>query len=66
MRQMDLRADMTEATFLPQIGDALLTECLNRGSRDNMSVTIAALGKQASQIIPPIQAQKLDFMSPQK
>jgi serine/threonine protein phosphatase PrpC len=67
VRQMDMRADMTDA-ILPQIGDALLTECLNRGSRDNMSVTIAALGKQASQIQPPMQAQKLDFnfMSPQK
>jgi serine/threonine protein phosphatase PrpC len=65
VRQMDLRADMTDV-ILPQIVDALLTECLDRGSRDNMSVTIAALGKQASQILPPIQAQKLDFASPQK
>ena len=60
VRQMDMRTDMTDA-ILPQIGDALLTECLHRGSRDNMSVTIAAVGKQASQIIPPMQAQKLDF-----
>uniref|UniRef100_A0A7S1VKM7 PPM-type phosphatase domain-containing protein n=1 Tax=Grammatophora oceanica TaxID=210454 RepID=A0A7S1VKM7_9STRA len=37
-----------EATdILPQVGDALLTECLNRGSQDNMTAIVVALSDAA-------------------
>jgi serine/threonine protein phosphatase PrpC len=67
VRQIELRADMSNAV-LPEVGDALLTECLNRGSRDNMSVAIVALSKAVEQVRarPLIHGKALDFASPRK
>jgi serine/threonine protein phosphatase PrpC len=49
---------------LPEVGDALLRESLNAGSKDNMTVIVAALSKESSKIKPVIQGRALDFTSP--
>ena len=41
------RRTQTSETVLPEVGDALLLECLNVGSQDNMSVIVVALGSTA-------------------
>uniref|UniRef100_A0A7R9ZMV8 PPM-type phosphatase domain-containing protein n=1 Tax=Craspedostauros australis TaxID=1486917 RepID=A0A7R9ZMV8_9STRA len=41
-----------DSTVLPQVGDALLSTCLDKGSRDNMSVVLVALNQGAEPLAP--------------
>jgi serine/threonine protein phosphatase PrpC len=60
LRQAEVRSDMTD-TVLPEVGDALLRESLNRGSRDNMTTVILALSGESEKIRPVIKGKTLDF-----
>jgi serine/threonine protein phosphatase PrpC len=62
LHQVQVRADITD-TVLPEVGDALLRESLNLGSRDNMTCVIVALSKESKKIRPVIR-KTLDFASP--
>jgi serine/threonine protein phosphatase PrpC len=62
--QVSVRKEITD-TVLPEVGDALLRESLNAGSKDNMSVVIAALSKESTGIKTIIQGRTLDFASPE-
>ena len=46
VNQMEMATDADDV--LPKVGDLLLNECLNRGSTDNMSCVIIALGKSTA------------------
>lgn len=59
MQQYHVRKQISTDTILPEIGDALLRESLNRGSKDNMTTIIAAL-----EAIPSPTGKTLDFSSP--
>lgn len=63
--QVQVRKDISE-TVLPEVGDSLCRESLNRGSRDNMTVVVVALNQAVEVIRPGIQAKTLDFASPRK
>jgi protein phosphatase 2C family protein 2/3 len=63
LHQVEVRKEITD-TVLPEVGDALLRESLNAGSKDNMTVIVAALSKESSKIKPVIQGRALDFTSP--
>lgn len=63
LHQVEVRKDITD-TVLPEVGDALLRECLNAGSKDNMTVIVAALSKELSKVKPVIEGRALDFTSP--
>ncbi len=58
IQQYEIRRQISD-TILPEIGDALLRESLNRGSKDNMTTIIVAL-----EAVP--QGKTLDFASPSK
>lgn len=49
-----------DASLLPEVGDALLKECLSEGSRDNMTTIVVSLKKQEM----PVSPKTLDFGSP--
>ncbi|CAJ1940376.1 unnamed protein product [Cylindrotheca closterium] len=61
--QVSVRKEITD-TVLPEVGDALLRESLNAGSKDNMTVVVAALSKESTGIKTIIQGRTLDFTSP--
>ena len=66
--QVSLRASKSESV-LTEVADALLNECLGRGSKDNMSVTIVALSQcmeQMSVSSTAMEGKTLDFRSPRK
>jgi serine/threonine protein phosphatase PrpC len=66
LHQVQVRADITD-TVLPEVGDALLRESLNLGSRDNMTTVLVALSKESEKIRPlVIPGKTLDFASPRK
>jgi len=47
LEQIQLRKTSSD-TILPEVGDALLLECLNLGSQDNLSTIVVALGDTAN------------------
>jgi serine/threonine protein phosphatase PrpC len=57
--QVSMRCEMSTDTVLPEVGDSLLRECLNCGSKDNMTTIIAALGNESTKIKPVIQGRTL-------
>eukprot|EP00980_Cylindrotheca_fusiformis_P024260 scaffold11680_cov142-Cylindrotheca_fusiformis.AAC.18 len=63
LHQVEVRKDISD-TVLPEVGDALLRESLNAGSKDNMTVIIAALSKELKKVKPVIEGRALDFTSP--
>jgi serine/threonine protein phosphatase PrpC len=67
LNQVQVRADISD-TVLPEVGDSLLRESLNLGSRDNMTTVLVALSKESDKIRPVIQGKALDFgfFSPRK
>jgi hypothetical protein len=66
LHQVIVRADITD-TVLPEVGDALLRESLNQGSRDNMTTVLVALSKESEKIRPSvIEGKTLNFGSPRK
>lgn len=62
LNQVEVRRD-TSDTVLPEVGDALLRESLNRGSKDNMTTIVVALSNEADQMRTAIQGKTLDFVS---
>ena len=63
--QIKVRMD-TMDVVLPEVGDALLRESLNLGSRDNMTTVLVALSRQSERMQPVIRGKALDFGSPGK
>eukprot|EP00934_Nitzschia_sp_Nitz4_P003340 Nitzschia sp. Nitz4//scaffold2_size372955//356511//358508//NITZ4_000479-RA/size372955-processed-gene-0.142-mRNA-1//-1//CDS//3329546946//3330//frame0 len=59
LHQVQIRKDRTDSV-LPEVGDALLSESLQRGSRDNMSVILVALSKEAEALQSSLK-KALDF-----
>jgi protein phosphatase 1B len=54
VEQVKIRAEIgVDEAVLPDVGDALLDACLNRGSRDNMSTIFVSLQPQAGQLLSP-------------
>lgn len=61
--QVQIRSNTTDSV-LPEIGDTLLRESFNRGSRDNMTTVLVALSKESEQFRPSvIEGKALDFGS---
>jgi serine/threonine protein phosphatase PrpC len=67
----DEMTNVSQNVSLPDLGDSLLMECLQKGSRDNMSTIVASLQQQgsrpnatSSEDLPPPKA--LEFSSPSK
>ena len=59
----------TSETVLSDVSDALLEECLNRNSRDNMTAVIVALSETMEQLSVrscALEGKTLDFASPRK
>ena len=54
-----------EQDVLPKVGDALLEECLQRGSMDNMTTIIVALSKTAESLggSSALRGTSLDFQT---
>lgn len=50
VKQVDKAVGGDEADLLPKVGDLLLDECLNRGSKDNLSVVIVALSGTSEKV----------------
>jgi protein phosphatase 1B len=50
VQQVDKLVAADEADILPKVGDLLLAECLNLGSKDNMSVVIVSLSGTAKKV----------------
>lgn len=60
--QVSVRKEITD-TVLPEVGDAILRESLNAGSKDNMTIVVAALSKESTGIKTVFQGRALDFSS---
>lgn len=61
-KEVDSNA-MNKAGRLPQIGDDLLNNCLERGSKDNMTAAVVALSKSTVKFsnLGKIQGKALKF-----
>jgi len=66
--QVEIKSKALSETLLPDIADALLMECLKRGSRDNMSAILVSLQPSLTSASSPtnMAPKMLDFESPKK